>query len=153
MSGKIILTGGVVFTLMAIIVGVSIYGLNQEETKYVKRDESVKAGSNVVKPKTESISAATENYTNREVKTTKVNTAARKVFSGESKSESLVDTKDDIKLEPHHLYVKSDEQIQKEFQRRRTTERRIYKMREMRERRLKERKFQEMKNKRKEENA
>ena len=132
MNKKIILLGGVVFALMAIIVGASIYGLNQGEVK------------------TSTVHQRTE--IKNETTTEKV----EKIASKKKEPEILSTMKEKVKLKPHHLYVKSDEQIKKEFQQRRITERQRHRMREiheMRERRFKEQKFYKIRNKKKEENA
>ncbi len=131
MNGSNFIKGGVLFASLAIIVGTSIYGLSEKEPK-----------AKASQPKTEmknTVPAVTVKQAEPEKE--------------KIKPVALAKTKENIKLKPNHLYVKSDEEITKEFQQKKIQERRMYKMREMRVKRLMERKFQKIRNRKKEENA
>lgn len=129
MEKGILIKGGTLFALLAIIVGTSIYGLNKEEPEV-----------NTIQVKTET-------------KELPIAVMVEKAEPAIKKRESVAKTAEKIKPKNHHLYVKSNEQIKKEFQQKRMTDRRMYIMREMRTKRLMERKFRKMRNKRKETNA
>ncbi len=129
MEKGILIKGGTLFALLAIIIGTSIYGLNKEEPEV-----------NTIQVKTET-------------KELPIAVMVEKAEPAIKKRESVAKTAEKIKPKNHHLYVKSNEQIKKEFQQKRMTDRRMYKMREMRTKRLMERKFRKMRNKRKETNA
>ncbi len=128
MSKSIFVKGGVLFALSVVIVGIYIYGLNKQESK-TKISQTKSEVEGVM------LTATVDMVEKSDLKKTK--------------SEVLTKRKEEVKLKPRHLYVRSDEQIMKEHQQRKIQERRMYKMREMREKHLRERKFQEMKNKRK----
>ena len=128
-NGSTFVKGGVLFALLAIIVGTSIYGLNKKESE-----------SKISQAKTE-------------IRNVAVVTTVEKTELKKEKPKVLAKNKEKVKLKPNHLYVKSDEEITKEFQQKKIQERRMYKMREMRAKRLMERKFQKIRNRKKEENA
>ena len=65
----------------------------------------------------------------------------------EKKVQIVQKKKDEVKLKPHHLYVRSSAQIEKDVKQRKEVQKRFFQMKRMRDKAMKEQQFREQINK------
>ncbi len=88
-----------------------------------------------------------ENVVERKVTAVEVQTVTTTVQKQKPVTTKVKEQGEDIKLKPHHLYVRSKEQIEKDFKQNKEMERRFFQMKKTRDDQMKNKQFQERVNK------